>query len=104
MACADGDVDPREYAMLQQIAERHAIPRARLDQFISAGRAGQLQTPQPGNLEEAMLWIRAMAMAAMADGRVDKEEVELLRGIGAPFGMTDADLKLLLTQAVAALR
>jgi predicted lipid-binding transport protein (Tim44 family)/uncharacterized tellurite resistance protein B-like protein len=99
MACADGDLDPKEQALLQQIAERHHIPQSRLDQLISAAGAGKLETPQPASLPEARRWLHAMATAAMSDGRITREEVDLLRTIGSPFGMTDADLKVLLSQA-----
>ncbi len=101
LACADGDLASEELSVLQQIAERHHIPSSRLDQFISAARAGQLQTPQPANLAEATLWIRTMATTAMADGRLDPQELALLRTLATPFGLTDADLKQILAQARA---
>jgi uncharacterized Zn finger protein (UPF0148 family) len=95
-AGADGEVSPRELEMLIQTAQRHHVPRERVDELIRASLRNQLESPEPANSLQARSWLAAMATEAMADGKLTRQEYALLCATGARAGLTEFDIRLLL--------
>jgi len=112
MATVDGKVDPTERDQLAQFAARWRIPPEQVAAMTAAGLAGNLSVSDPHDSAEARSWLNAMATAAWADGKVTREEMELLRSVGASAGLSGYDINQLvrnarsqvLTDAKAALR
>jgi hypothetical protein len=95
-AAADGEVSPRELEMLIQTAQRHNVPRQRVDELIRAALRNQLESPEPANPSQAKSWLSAMAIEALADGKLTRQEYALLCATGARSGLSECDVKLLL--------
>lgn len=112
MATVDGNVDPAERDQVGQFAARWQVPPEQVAAMIAAGLAGNLSVPDPHDSAEAHVWLNAMAAAAWADGKITREEMELLRSVGVSAGLSEYDINQLvrsarvrvLTDAKAALR
>jgi tellurite resistance protein len=111
-ALADGEIDPTERSVLEGIAAQSGISAEQLNQMIDAAGRGELDVPEPASRTEAEAWMAAMANIAMADGKLTKEEFDMLRMLGNKFDIGEYDVKMLLkrmrggqyAQAAAALR
>lgn len=99
MAFADGQVDPAERKIIDSVARRYEIDCSRVDQLIHAATAGQLDVPAPADRDQARAQLKAMAGIALADGKIDRREYDLLRQAGNAIGLSDHDVKQLLKQA-----
>ena len=96
MSLADGQLDDTERDLLQSYATRYRIPAQRLDEFIGAAQSNTLDIPLPANQTEARATLKSMAKAALADGKITKEEQSLLEAAGQHLGLSDKDVSLLL--------
>jgi tellurite resistance protein len=111
-AMADGEIDPTERSVLEGIASQSGVPAERLTQMIDAASRGELDAPEPASRAEAEAWMGAMAKIALADGKLTREEFDMLRTLGNKFDIGEDDVKMLLkrmrgeqyAQAAAALR
>jgi uncharacterized tellurite resistance protein B-like protein len=96
MALADGQLDDKERDMLATYATKYRIPSDRLDQLITAARDNALDVPLPTDQIQARATLKAMARAALADGKITREEQSLLEAAGEHLGLSDRDVALLL--------
>jgi len=111
-ALADGEIDPTERSVLEGIAAQSGVSAEQLNRMIDAAGRGELDVPEPASRAEAEAWMAAMANIAMADGKLTKEEFDMLRMLGNKFDIGEYDVKMLLkrmrgeqyAQAAAALR
>jgi uncharacterized tellurite resistance protein B-like protein len=103
MSFADGQLDDSERDLLASYASKYRIPAERLDQLITAARDNTLDVPLPADRNEARATLTAMARAALADGRISREEQSLLQTAGQHLGLSDRDVTLLLRHTKAAL-
>ena len=99
VATADGSVDPREKTMLLELASRWKVAPEELETMIAAGLRGNLSVADPHNIDEARSWVRAMASEAWADGQITREEMELLRGVATRAGLSEEEVKQIVTDA-----
>ena len=99
MATADKNVDPQEHEQLARFATRWNVPPEQVEAMIAAGLSGNLSIPTPQGTPEIHLWLSAMAAAAWADGKVTREEMELLRSVGMRAGLSEYDINQLLKSA-----
>jgi len=99
IAAADGAIDEAEMAMLKDMASKRGVSDDRLRELVNAAQVGTLQVPEPANDEEARQWLASMAAMALADGKIDDQELATLRIAAVHLGMSDLDLKLLVTRA-----
>lgn len=95
MALSDGQLDRREHDMLSRVAAKRAVPRARLEAMIAAARHEHVDLPQPADARQSREWIRAMASAALADGKLSKDEYHLLLSTGRRAGLAEYDVRAL---------
>lgn len=98
MTLADGQLDPSEREMLDAYAARNRIPPERVEELIAAARANTLDVPAPGTDSEARAILSAMAKVALADGKITREERELLQTMGHHLGMTEIDVTQLIAR------
>jgi hypothetical protein len=103
VATADGNVDPREREQLVNFATGWNVPLDRVDGMIAAGLRGDLAVPKPHDSHEARAWLEAMATEAWADGKVTREELELLKSVAVPAGLGDYDVDQIVKSARAKL-
>jgi uncharacterized tellurite resistance protein B-like protein len=96
MSLADGHLDDSERELLESYATRYRIPNDRLDQLIGAAQANTLDIPLPADQNEARATLKSMAKAALADGKITKEEQSLLEAAGQHLGLSNQDVSLLL--------
>ncbi|MDB5321649.1 MAG: hypothetical protein JWN40_3280 [Phycisphaerales bacterium] len=96
MTLADGHLDDKEREMLESYAAQYRIPADRLNQLIGAAQANTLDVPLPADETEARATLKAMARAALADGKISREEQSLLEAAGEHLGLSDRDVSLLL--------
>jgi tellurite resistance protein len=101
VATADGAVDAREREMLAKLASRRNVPANYVDSLLDAGLRGNLAIPDPSSGDEARVWLGAMAEEAWADGKITREEMQLLRSVGGQAGLSDYDVNLVIRKARA---
>lgn len=95
---SDGAIDPQERKLLDDIARRRGLTAHHTQTLIDSAAAGHLEAPQPTNQDEAKEWLGEMAAMALADGKISHDEKRLLREMADRTGLSNADLKLLMTQ------
>jgi uncharacterized tellurite resistance protein B-like protein len=96
MSLADGHLDDSERDLLESYATRYRIPAHRLTEFIGAAQSNTLDIPLPADQNEARATLKSMAKAALADGKITKEEQSLLEAAGQHLGLSNQDVSLLL--------
>jgi tellurite resistance protein len=99
VATVDGNVDPREHEHLARFAARWNVPPEQVESMIASGLRGNLTVPDPRDAREAHVWIAAMATEAWADGKLTREELDLLRSVGGKAGLAEEDVNLLIRSA-----
>jgi uncharacterized tellurite resistance protein B-like protein len=96
MTLADGQLDPGERELLESYARSNNIPQNRLDQMLAAAQANSLDVPMPANDGEARANLEVMTRAALADGKITREESALLQSAGQRLGLSDYDVQQLI--------
>ena len=107
-----GDTDADEQQMLKSLAARQNVSDDQLNIMLNAARSGSLQTHEPESAAQAQEWLGAMVWAALTSGRLTPREIQLFGMVGAQYGLSDYDVKLLIkrnqqqlySSAVGALR
>jgi len=102
-ALVDGDYSVPEQRQITNFATARGMSAAQLDRLTSAARAGTLDLFEPQSAPERHAWVAAVARAALADGKLDRTEIALLRSIVARCGLAEYDLKQILLKERAAL-
>lgn len=98
---ADGQIDPKEQAVIEQFAAARNIPKPQINLLIESARSGQIETPMPSGRQEAKAWLEEMAKMALADGFVSKEEHTALMKLGKKLGYSAHDIKQCILKARA---
>ena len=96
MVNADNEISDRERSSLERFAKRHGVPLTRLNAMIDAALHDALKLPDPADAHQARVWLVAMADMSLADGKVTREEFDLLSHAAAPLGFDRATVKELL--------
>jgi len=95
---ADGEVDEKEMKTLSSFARARRIDDDELQQIISSVASGLNELPKPETQQEAREVLAAMARMTLSDGKVTREEQEILISFGASMDLAVADVKLILAQ------
>lgn len=103
VAMADGVLDPREEAVLYQIAQKRRVPRQQVQALIEAAKAGQSALTEPAGRDEANAWLDLMIEASFADGKMSAEEMRVLKGLAIKQGFTQLEFDLLVNRVRARL-
>lgn len=93
MALADGRIDHTETDMIFRVAQRHGVPVSRLETMLSAARSGNIDLPVPTERKEVQQWVELMTRAALADGKLLREEYNLLQTAGQRAGLVEWDIR-----------
>jgi len=98
MMLADGRSNEQELWMLETAAKRRNVSPDRLKILFSAAQSGEIDIPEPRDGNEAREWMMMMADEALADGRIQPQELALLNAVGSQYGLTAYDVKLLVNR------
>ena len=101
MSIADGTLDPRERKLLEQFAAHGSISPDELNRLIEAGTRGDLVIPEPDGPDEARDWLTAITRMSLADGTLDRREVQLLNSLGSNANLSAYDVGLLVKRVQA---
>lgn len=101
MMLADGQIDSNEISLIYDVGVRRGMSREKIDSVITEIRGQNspvdyviMSTELPAD-DELM---RAIIRVAYADGKIAKSEVEMLRYVAKKMGMSEDNLKRLLTE------
>ena len=99
MMRADGEIDERERDVLRSVARKAGMREAALDELVEANAGAALARPSgPLDLAEAGAWMEVLAEVALADGRLDPAELQLLRELGEANGLAKADVGMIVAR------
>jgi tellurite resistance protein len=104
VAAADGDIDPKERATLDELARKVGTRAGELERMLRSKSArSDAARLGPRDTREARLWLAAAARTALADGSVSKSERLLLERRVLPYGLLAADVTLVVNEERRAL-
>ena len=99
MMLADGIIDPKEQEIIYDCGLRRGISKAQIDKLVEEIKSQvspldyvARSTDLPADDELVRMLIRV----AFADGKIAKEELDMLRYVGKRINMTEAQIKKLL--------
>ena len=98
MVNADNEISDRERSTLKRFAERQGVPLPRLNAMIDAALHNALELPEPADSQQARVWLSAMADMSLVDGKVTREEFDLLSNAGSRLGFDRGKVKELLKE------
>ena len=75
---SDGNLAQEERELLYTFAEHRGISKDRFDIVLASVESEEAAVPVPANKAEALEILKAMVRMALADGKLDKSEKELL--------------------------
>jgi hypothetical protein len=66
--------------------------------LFSAAQSGEIDIPEPRDGNEAREWMMSMADEALADGKIQPQELTLLNAVGSHYGLSAYDVNLLVNR------
>lgn len=99
MMLADGEIDQKEMDLVTELAERKSISKDKLNKVISELKgSGDPVAAMIGSgpFDNGAEIFRQLARVALADGKLAKEEVAMLKTVGGKIGYVEADIDMLL--------
>lgn len=87
---ADKRAGAREMALVEAFGRSRNFLHEKIVKLIQAERRGELDLPAPGNRKEALGCLRVLVWMALSDGRVAKEEADLLLAFASRFRISPA--------------
>lgn len=98
LAASDGEISDSELKVLNATAKARNLPQLTIDHMLQAAIKGNLDAPEPSDLQEAKLWLEALARLALADGKVSREEKEMMLAAGRKLNFSDFDIDKIIKQ------
>ncbi len=92
MALADGIVDPKERALLGEMANKLGISQLQLSNMLENHTALELELPE--TLGGRIHFMKALVQMSLIDGILSREEQALLYDFGAKIELVHADVNL----------
>jgi predicted lipid-binding transport protein (Tim44 family)/uncharacterized tellurite resistance protein B-like protein len=93
---ADGVVHEKEMKALRSFASSRGVDEEQLGEILSTVESGAANLPTPSNQSEGKQILMAMARMALADGKLSRQEKDVLYEFGQSQNLTRADVNLLL--------
>ena len=101
---ADGEMDPKEQTLLQAMAARRGIPAARLQALQARVEVdGNIRAIEAGDVETNYEFLRALVRMCLADGKVTRQERQLIGALVEHMAYREADISLMITKERSAL-
>ena len=101
MMLADGQIDPKEQEIIYEYGLRRGVGKNQIDQIVSEIKSHQNPVEYVADstdLPMDMDLMRMLIKVAFADGKVAKQEVEMLRYVGKRMNLSDDDVRRLLME------
>lgn len=104
MACAagvmlaDGEIDAKEQKLLSQMAQARGISQQKLDMIIKGIKSEGLHIPNPNTPQAAKEFLRSMVRMCLADGKVTKDERNLIKQLVPKMNYTDLDIDMMIKE------
>ena len=95
---ADGEVDPKEQALLNDFVKKRRIPQHVLNNILLAQQTGELNMLAPDETLDASAWLTKMIEMCLIDGNVSAKERQLLIHFGKRFNILAIDIDLRIKQ------
>jgi uncharacterized tellurite resistance protein B-like protein len=95
---ADGRVDPRELATLELIRQRVGISKEELDKIIRNPRS--VKFVRPSSEEERRAQLVDMVFMMMADGKIEKSELEVVVRLGIALGFNPDQIRIVIENVI----
>ena len=92
MAMVDGELHEKEKQFLMKAARRRSIPAERAERIIESAGNGTLSVPSDD--KQAKPFMDELICSALMDGRIAKQERELLMNAARQCNWVEADLKM----------
>ena len=83
---------------MDRFAAHDGCGAGEVDRMIAAALSGHLVGPEPADATEARDWLSAIVRVAKSDGRVDDEEMSLLKWLGRKANLSEKDIDALVEQ------
>ena len=97
-------MDPKEQALLQAMAARRGIPAARLQALQARVEVdGNIRAIEAGDVETNYEFLRALVRMCLADGKVTRQERQLIGALVEHMAYREADISLMITKERSAL-
>ena len=90
---ADGVADPKEIKMLEEFSDSRDVSRQKTQQIINTVREGNIEIPTPTSSEEAHVLLKGMVLMCLADGKVDKSEMQMIEKLMSKTSFSSYDIK-----------
>ena len=103
MVMSDGELHPRERKYVTEMANRRGVKGERLDQILATAAASNQPIKVPQSPEAGRLFMDQLIRAALIDGRITRQEQQILLTASARFNWSKADLKYALARNRTAL-
>ena len=103
MVMSDGELHPRERKYVTEMANRRGVKGERLDQILATAAASNQPIQVPQSPEAGRLFMDQLIRAALIDGRITRQEQQILLTVSARFNWSKADLKYALARNRTAL-
>lgn len=101
MMLADGIIDPKEQEVIYEIGLRRGIGKSQIDNLVEEikHQSSPLEyVAETTDLPFDNELVRMLIRVAFADGKIAKEEIEMLKYVGRRINMTDEQIKRLLME------
>jgi hypothetical protein len=96
MMLADGHIDPAERTLLSEFAAARNIPEPRLELIIKSVADGTMQPEIPDDHTLRTAYLNAMATMCLADGKISRQELDLLHSLGGKMGFDKTEINTLI--------
>jgi predicted lipid-binding transport protein (Tim44 family)/uncharacterized tellurite resistance protein B-like protein len=101
MMLADGQIDPKEQEIIYEYGLRRGVGKNQIDDIVKDIKSRQNPVEYVADstdLPMDMDLMRMLIKVAFADGKVAKQEVEMLRYVGKRMNLSDDDVRRLLME------
>ena len=93
---ADGEIDPNEQKLLEQLSDTKGITPEKLSMIIKSVKENGLHIPNPESKEAAQEFLRCMVLMCLANGKVKQSEMTILKKLVSKMGYTDIDINMMI--------
>jgi uncharacterized tellurite resistance protein B-like protein len=90
VACADGNLSDTESRQIGEYAKQFDISGKRLEAIVKQVTEGKVQFMIPETTEEREKNIKALVKMANADGKIDANELQLIKNVAEKYGINES--------------
>ena len=93
----DGEIELHQRKLLYNFCEKRGVSKKQVEEMIARSqKMGSSVDMKPKDQEEALAWLKSMALAGLADGTITQDELLLIRIAGQKLGFSDFTINKLI--------